>query len=134
MKITFETVRRAGLTLPDVEEGTSYGSPALMVHGKMFACVPSHKSAEPDSLVVRMDFEQRDELLAADPKTYYVKEHYEGYPCVLVRLARLRPDALKDLLLTGRRFVTATTQPGWAARKRKAAGRKRGRRKTSPPK
>ena len=53
MKITYETVRRVGLTLPDVEEGTSYGSPALMVHGKMFACVPTNKSAEPGSLVVR---------------------------------------------------------------------------------
>jgi hypothetical protein len=124
MKITFETVRRVGLTLPDVEEGTSYGSPALMVHGAMFACVPSNKSAEPGSLVVRMDFEQRDELLAADPKTYYVKEHYLGYPCVVVRLARLHADALKDLLLTGRRFVMATTKPRSAARKRKAVKRK----------
>src|SRR5471032_403768 len=103
MKITFETVRRVGLTLPDVEEGASYGSPALMVHGAMFVCVPSHKSAEPGSLVVRMDLEQRDELLAADPQTYYVKDHYLGYPCVLVRLAQLHPDALKDLLLTARR-------------------------------
>ena len=124
MRITFETVRRVGLTLPDVEEGTSYGSPALKVHGTMFVCVPAHKSAEPGSLVVRMDFEQRDELLAADPKTYYVKDHYLGEPCVLVRLARLHQDALKDLLLTGRRFVMAGTKPRSVARKRKPAGRK----------
>ena len=124
MRITFETVRRVGLTLPDVEEGTSYGLPALKVHGTMFACVPAHKSAEPGSLVVRMNLEQRDELLAADPKTYYVKDHYLEYPCVLVRLAHLHSDALKDLLLTARRFVTATTKPRSVARKRKAARRK----------
>lgn len=107
-KITFETVRALGLALPDVEEGTTYGTPALKVGGKMFACVPSHKSAEPDSLVIRIDFDQRDELLAADPATYYVKDHYVGYPCVLVRLNRVHPDALRDLLLMAWRFVSAS--------------------------
>src|SRR5262245_53775233 len=103
--ITFDTVREMGLALPDVDEGTSYGTPALKVGGQMFACVPSHKSAEPDSLVVRIDFEQRDEMLAADPDTYYVKEHYVDYPCILVRLNRVHPDALRDLLSAGRRYV-----------------------------
>jgi hypothetical protein len=107
-KITFETVRALGLALPDVEEGTTYGTPALKIGGKMFACVPSHKSAEPDSLVIRIDFDQRDELLAADPATYYVKDHYVGYPCVLVRLNRVHPDALRDLLVMARRFVSAS--------------------------
>jgi hypothetical protein len=46
----------------------------------------SHKSAEPDSLVVRADFEQRAELLNADPNVYYITDHYKGYPAVLVRL------------------------------------------------
>ena len=107
-KITFETVRALGLALPDVEEGTTYGTPALKIGGKMFACVPSHKSAEPDSLAIRIDFAQRDELLAADPATYYIKDHYVGYPCVLVRLNRVHPDALRDLLLMAWRFVSAS--------------------------
>ena len=63
----------------------------------MFACLASHKSAEPDTLVVRMDMAARDALIADDPETYYLKEHYVGYPCVLVRLSRVRADALKDL-------------------------------------
>jgi len=105
-KIDFDTVRAIGLALPGVEEGTAWGTPALKVHGKMFACIPSHKSAEPNSLAVRIDFEQRDELLAADPLTYYVKEHYVDYPCVLVRLARVHPDALRDLLRSAWRFVS----------------------------
>lgn len=107
-RITFDTVRELGLVLPDVEEGTTYGTPALKVRGQMFACIPNHKSAEPDSLAVRISFADRDELLAAEPATYYLKEHYVNYPCVLVRLARIRRDALKDLLLMGWRFVSAS--------------------------
>jgi hypothetical protein len=106
--ISFDTVREIGLALRDVEEGTTYGSPALKVGGKMFACVPIHRSAEPGSLAIRVDFDQRDELIAADPETYYLTDHYVGYPCVLVRLARVRRDELKDLLLMAWRFVSAT--------------------------
>jgi hypothetical protein len=110
--LTFDTVRQLGLALPGVEEGTCFGAPALKVRGKMFACVPTHRSAEPESLVVRIDMDQREAMIAADPDTYYVKEHYVGYPCVLVRLSRVRRDALGDLLQTGWRFVTAQDARG----------------------
>ena len=93
--------------MPDVEEGTSYGSPALKIHGKMFACIAVHRSAEPGSLAIRIDFDQRDELMAADPDTYYITDHYADYPSVLVRLSRVNPDALRDLLIMARRFVSA---------------------------
>lgn len=106
--IGFDTVRKMGLALPDVEEGTTYGSPALKVHGKMFTCMAIHKSAEPNSLAIRIDFDQRDEMIAADPKTYYLTEHYVNYPVVLVRLGRVHADALRDLLQMGWRFVTTT--------------------------
>jgi hypothetical protein len=102
---SFARVRALGRSLTDVEEGVAWGAPALKTSGQMFACTPTHKSAEPDSLVVRIDFEQRDELLAADPKTYYVKEHYVNYPCVLVRLGRIHDDALGDLLRMAHEFV-----------------------------
>ena len=36
----------------------------------MFVCIASHKSAEPDTLVVMMDFPDRDALIAEDPDTY----------------------------------------------------------------
>ena len=117
-KISFDTVREIGLALPDVEEGTTYGSPALKVRGKMFACIPSHRSAEPDSLVVRIDFDRREELIAADPKTYYLKDHYLGYPCVLVRLTRIRRDELRDLLLMAWRFVSTSEKRRVGRRKR----------------
>ncbi len=66
-KVTFDTVREIALTLPGVEAGTSWGAIAVKVGGQMFACAATNKSAEPDTLVVRMDFDQRDELIAADP-------------------------------------------------------------------
>jgi hypothetical protein len=94
----FTTVRTFALALPDVEEGTSWGVPAWRLRGKLMACAPTHKTAEPDSLVVLLDFAQRDELLAAEPDVYYLKEHYVDYPCLLVRLKRIHPDALRDLL------------------------------------
>jgi hypothetical protein len=117
-KISFDTVREIGLALPDVEEGATYGSPALKVRGKMFACIPSHRSAEPDSLVVRIDFDRREELIAADPKTYYLKDHYLAYPCVLVRLTRIRHDELRDLLLMAWRFVSTSDKRRVGRRKR----------------
>jgi hypothetical protein len=119
-KVTFATARKLALQLPNVEEGMGYGKPALKVRGKMFACLPSHKSAEPDSLVVRTDFDERAELLAGAPDVYYITPHYEAYPTVLVRMSRLTPDMLKDLLTMAYRFVQSAPP-----RKRKAATRPR---------
>jgi hypothetical protein len=103
---SFKNVESIGRTLPDVEVTTTYGQPALKVRGKMFVCIASNKSAEPNSLVVMMDFGDRDALIEDDPGTYYLKEHYLGYPCVLVRLSRVPPDALRDLVTGAHRFVT----------------------------
>ena len=108
-KINFDMARKIALRLPEVEESTIYGSPALKVRGKLLTCLPIHKSAEPDSLAVRIDFGQRAELMTADPDVYYVTDHYRNYPVVLVRLCRVHPDALRDLLGMAWRFVTAKT-------------------------
>ena len=116
--IDFDTVRKIGLALPGVEESTAYGSPALKVHGKLLACVPSHRSAEPGSLVIRVDFDDRAELLAADPDVYYVTDHYVGYSAVLVRLSRVNSDVLRDLLGMAYKFVTRKAAPRSPARKR----------------
>src|SRR5262245_23645221 len=79
----FERVRAAAAGLPDVEEGTAYGSPAIKLRGRLLACIASNKAAEPGTLVVRVSFDQRDAMIADDPATYYLKDHYVGYPCVL---------------------------------------------------
>ena len=92
--VTFETVRQFARTLDRAEETTSYGTPAFKVRGNLF--VRLHQDME--SLVVRMGFGEREELIAADPDTYYITDHYLNYPWVLVRLSRAHPDALRDLL------------------------------------
>ena len=104
----FDNVRRAALDLAGVEHSTMYGAPALKVRGKLLACMASHKSAEPGTLVVKIGSEERDALIADDPRRYYVKPHYEGYGVVLVRLALIGPDELHDLLQSAWRRVSAS--------------------------
>ena len=118
-RVTFDTVREIGEQLPGTEVGTAYGSPALKVNGRLYACIAINKEAEPNSLMVYLtDFEQRDDLLAEDPGTYYVKPHYEGYPVILVRLACVTRDALKDLLRGAHRVVSSKPSPRRRAMKR----------------
>jgi hypothetical protein len=105
--VTFETVRALGREFPDLHESTMYGSPALKLGKRLVACLSIHRSAEPGSLVVRTDFEQRSALLSDDPETYYVTDHYAKHPVVLVRLARVQHDQLRDLLAAARQWVLA---------------------------
>jgi hypothetical protein len=105
-KLDFDTVRTMARDLAGVAESTMYRSPALKVRGKLLAVIPVHKSAEPDSLAVSVDFERRAELLAEAPDVYYLPDHYVNYPVVLVRLSRIPSDALRDLLGGAWRFAS----------------------------
>ena len=105
--IDFRTVRELARALPDVEEVTMHVSPSINVRGKLLACLPVNKQAGPDSLAVRIDFDQRVALLAEAPDVYYVTDHYVPYPMVLVRMSCIKHDALRDLLEAAWRFVTA---------------------------
>jgi len=107
----FDPVRAIGARLAGVEETIAWRAPTLKVGGKMFVCMATHKSAEPNTLVVMMDFAQRDALIEEAPDIYYLKEHYVNYPCVLVRLSRVQPDALRDLVQNAYRRVAATARP-----------------------
>jgi len=81
-----------------------------------------YRSAEPNSLAVSVDFDQRAELMATAPDVYYLPDHYVNYPVVLVRLSHVHPDALPDLLNMAWRFAT-----------KKTLGRKKGTTNVSPP-
>jgi hypothetical protein len=107
----FAIVQAVGLALPDVEAATKYdGSPVLQVGGCFMAGLAMHASAEPDTLVVRVDVEARELLLEEAPETYYLTDYYEGHPVVLVRLARVGRDALRDLLSVSRRLTLPKTR------------------------
>src|SRR5579884_3426153 len=116
-RVDFDTVRRIALALRGVEESTVRGSPALKASGRLLAVIPIHKSAEPDSLAVTVDFDRRAELLAAAPETYYIKEHYLSYPVVLVRLGRIDQEALRDLLKGALQVATARKRPAKRVRR-----------------
>ncbi len=124
-RIDFDTVRSIGLSLPDVEEGTAYGSPALKVHGKLLTCIPINRSAEPDSLAVCIDFEKRSALLAAVPDTYYLTDHYRDHPIVLVRLSRIAHDELRNLLEMALKFVMRQREGRAGASRRRSGFRTR---------
>ena len=114
---SFDRVQKLGVKLPGVTVDKYFGMPALKLDGQMLACMASHKSAEPNTLVVRIDFFERDLRVANEPDIYYLKPHYVGYPCVLARLSRIPDEALRDLLDSGSGFI-----------KKKKAARKRNRR------
>jgi len=102
----FDVVQELARDLPDVEQSTGRGAPSLKVCGKLLTCPALHKSAEPNSLMVRIGFDQRAELIAGDPDVYYVTDHYVGYPSVLVRTSRIDRESLRGLLFSAWRFVT----------------------------
>ena len=107
MAVTWETVRKIALALDHVEETTSYGTPAFKASGKLF--VRQHQDGE--SLVIAADFDQRQELMAADSETYYITDHYTNYPWVLASMKRITPEALRDLLRGAHRFALAEKTP-----------------------
>ena len=107
----FDIVRTIGLELPGVEATTKYdGSPVLKLDGVFMAGLAMHPSAEPDTLVVRSELDDREALVEDAPETYYLTDYYRSYPLVLVRLKRVEPDALRELLSVSWRMTRSKTQ------------------------
>jgi hypothetical protein len=93
-RITPAVVRRLALGFPGVEEGTSYGTPGYRVRGKFLARLWE----DGEVLVVKCGDDERDFRMKADPETFFVTDHYKGYPTVLVRLSKVGESALRDVL------------------------------------
>jgi hypothetical protein len=92
--VTLATVRRLALAFPDVEEGTSYGTPGFRVGEKFLARLWE----DGETLVVKCGDDERDFRMKADPDTFFITDHYRGYPTVLVRLGRVTKEDLKAVL------------------------------------
>jgi hypothetical protein len=100
-----------GLTLPGVAAETKYdGSALLRVGGCFMAAMATHPSAEPETLVVRTDPDDRELFIAEAPGTYYLTDYYRKYPLVLVRLGRIDRDTLREVLDISRRLTLAKTR------------------------
>jgi hypothetical protein len=118
--MTFDAVRKIAMAMDGVEEATSYGTPAFKASGTLIARLRDDIGA----LVVRMSIEDRAELIAADPETYFITDHYLEYPYILVNLARVHPDAMRDLLLGAWKGALAAAKPRGTRRKPRVSGPK----------
>ena len=101
--VTFETVRRILLALPGVEEGVSYGTAAFRVRKKFLARLRE----DGETVAVRVDYDERDFRMQGDPEAFFVTEHHQRHPAVLVRLSAVQPDDLRDLLVHASRRIAA---------------------------
>ena len=77
-------VLAAAAHLPGIEPSTSYGSPAVKVHGKFLAAIK-----DPKTLSLRCAMEDKEMLFASAPEIYYETDHYKGWPGLLVRLNKI---------------------------------------------
>jgi hypothetical protein len=68
--------------LPEFEESTAHGRPALRVRGKFFASLRTN----PDAIVVRCDPEEKPLLLGARSDILFETPHYHGWPYMLIKL------------------------------------------------
>ena len=94
-------MREAAHALPGVDDGTSYGTPALKVRGKLLARL--HQSM--DCLVLRADHLDRQILMQSAPDTFFITDHYRDYPWILVRFSAVEKSALPDLIERAWRLV-----------------------------
>jgi hypothetical protein len=108
--VTFSEVEAFALGLPETTSTPSYGgAPALKVNRKLFARLRGEMADDLDDLtgerfgevvMVRVaDLGEKEALLASEGGMYFTIPHYDGYPAVLVRLARADDTELRELLV-----------------------------------
>ena len=91
----YRRVCALALRLPGVEESTSYGTPSLKVKGKIMSRLRTEAEG---ALALRCDFVDRQILLQAAPRTFFITDHYVQYPMILVRLSKVRRRELPNLI------------------------------------
>lgn len=94
--VTEDDVRRLALALPATTEKPAWGTPAFRVADKMFARI----RPEDGGLLVAWceSLEDKEALIASDPRVYFTTAHYDGHASVLVRLSEVELDELREVL------------------------------------
>ena len=87
---TIDDIVRFTMALPEVEESTSWGKPALKRRGKLLFLL-----RDPETLSLVCGFEDRAAWLAAHPEMFAINDHYLNYPAVMVRLAHVDRKVLR---------------------------------------
>jgi hypothetical protein len=95
MPITRAEARKIALSFPDTSEGPYFNKPAIFV-GETFL---TRVHTKEDAMVLAIgSMEMRDMMLEAEPKFFYITDHYKKFPYLLARLSTLDKATLKELL------------------------------------
>ena len=95
MPLTKVEARKIALATPGTSEGPFFGKPAIFL-GEEYLC-RIHDKEEAVALRVGT-IEMRDVMLEAEPKLFYITDHYKPWPGLLVRLSMLDTKTLKNLI------------------------------------
>ena len=105
---------KIALAFPGTEEVLWFNKPAVFLHGQFLTKVHDKEEA----MTFRVSsMEMRDMMLQAEPKLFYITDHYRNFPFVLARLSALTPALLKELV-AGRAAQLAETKDKAAKRKK----------------
>jgi hypothetical protein len=89
-----DDARRLALALPETSEKPCYGTPGFYVRKKLFARIRD----DAETVMVKVDMGERELLMAAEPDTFFITDHYRDWPSVLVRLSAIDEDELREVL------------------------------------
>ena len=117
---TWKDVVAIAKTLSGSEVAIWYGTPGLKVKGKGYA---RHRTEAEGGLVLMCSLEEKERLLESGEPAYYTTPHYDGYGSIIVNLALVQPDALRELM-TASWKMKATSPPARTRRARPGARRK----------
>ena len=107
MPLTRTDAWKIALSLPGAEERPWFNKPAVFIHDQFLTKVHDKEEA----MVLRVgSMEMRDMMLEAEPKLFYITDHYRSFPFVLARLSALDKKSLKDMLM-GRAAQLAANPP-----------------------
>ncbi len=107
MPLSRTEARKIMLAIPGTDERPWFHKPSVFIHDRFLAKV--HDKEEAVTLQVG-SMEMRDMMLEAEPRLFYITDHYRKFPFVLIRLSALTAKTLKDIL-TGRAAQLAAMPP-----------------------
>ena len=99
--------RKIMLSIPGTDERLWFREPSVFIHDRFLA--KTHKTEDAVTLQVG-SMEMRDMMLEAEPKLFYITDHYRNFPFVLIRLSALTKTVLKEMLV-GRAAQLAAMKP-----------------------
>ena len=91
----WDDVRELALSLPEAEESDE-DRVAFRVRGKLFAWAARERDG--GGLAVRVEREEKQLILDANPDVYFSSPHYDGWPGVQIRLEAIELEELRERL------------------------------------